>query len=83
MKTPPAGRYYDTRAGSSFCSADWLQHRPPLNPFLPFVKSIPPLRLDPPSQLGFVDGSTLALALVIPGIDIHSVAFGCTGFAGS
>ncbi len=46
------------------------------------MKSILPLQLDPPSQLGFGEGSTPALAPASPGIDTHSGAFGRTDFAG-
>ncbi len=46
------------------------------------MKSILPLHLDPPSQLGFGEGSTPALDPASPGIDTHSGAFGGTGFAG-
>lgn len=46
------------------------------------MKSIPPLHLDPPLQLGSGEGSSPGLALVSRGIEVYSGALGRTGVAG-
>ena len=70
-------------AGFSSYSVDCQQHHPLLSPVPPVVKSTPPLHLDPPSQLGFAEGSSPALAREFPGSDAHFGVFDRTGSADS